>query len=254
MLHFKASASAGTAGLEFKGTTVGPGRGIKDVDTRRGIICGYWSTFNVADDGQVPDVVMPGAFKKTIQEQGPQGTNRIKFLWQHDADKILGVPQVLKEDNVGLYFESQIVPTSFGSDVLLLYEAGAINEHSIGYVPKDTAYDRSTGVRYLKQIMLYEGSACAWGLNPITPVTAIKGVGPERLAAHVGRLESVLRNGRLRDQKMAAFLEQEVKAGQRRLKESRLWGLRLKAAMTTDAAEARQLLLEALILAAELAG
>jgi hypothetical protein len=37
--------------------------GVKDVDTVKGIITGYFSTFNIKDsDG---DIVMPGAYRKT---------------------------------------------------------------------------------------------------------------------------------------------------------------------------------------------
>ena len=105
---------------------------VKDVDTARGVVCGYASSFNVVDDGN--DMVLPGAFTKTIAEQGPGSRQpRIKWLYQHDSTQILGIPHVLKEDGFGLYFEAKIANTTLGRDVLALYEAGIITEHSIGY-------------------------------------------------------------------------------------------------------------------------
>src|SRR5262249_43031287 len=105
---------------------------VKDLDTVQGIICGYASSFNVEDDGG--DIVLPGAFTKTISEWGPTSRQpRIKFLYQHDSTQLLGVPQVLTEDSYGLYFEAKIADTALGRDVLALYQAGVITEHSIGY-------------------------------------------------------------------------------------------------------------------------
>ncbi len=44
---------------------------VKDVDTKQGVVTGYFSAFgNVDSDG---DIMMPGAFKRSIQDWGPEG-------------------------------------------------------------------------------------------------------------------------------------------------------------------------------------
>jgi phage head maturation protease len=53
---------------QFKGIN---GAIIKDLDTKQGIVTGYYSVFgNIDSDG---DMIMPGAFLKTISENGPEG-------------------------------------------------------------------------------------------------------------------------------------------------------------------------------------
>lgn len=104
---------------------------ILDVDAQKRIVTGYASKFgNIDLHG---DMMMPGAFKKTLKERGVDAKNEIWFLHNHDSSKILGKPTVLKEDSTGLYFEAKIIDTSIGSDVLKLYEEGLINQHSIGF-------------------------------------------------------------------------------------------------------------------------
>ena len=53
---------------------------IKDVDVQTGIVTGYFSVFgNLDSDG---DIVLPGAFKKTIKENGPDSSKpRILHLY-----------------------------------------------------------------------------------------------------------------------------------------------------------------------------
>ena len=106
---------------------------VKDVDTVKGIVTGYFSVFgNLDSDG---DIVMPGAFKKTIKENGPDSPKpRILHLYVHDSYKPLAKPHVLKEDKHGLYFESLISQTQLGKDVIQLYQDKVLTEHSIGYL------------------------------------------------------------------------------------------------------------------------
>ncbi len=42
---------------------------LKDVDEKKGVVTGYASIFNNIDSDN--EIVMPGAFLKTIQERGP---------------------------------------------------------------------------------------------------------------------------------------------------------------------------------------
>ncbi len=140
---------------------------VKDVDPKQGIITGYFSVFGNKDsDG---DIITPGAFKKTLTENGP----RIKHLLQHDIDRPLSKPQVLKEVSYGLYFESKISLTSYGKDTLILYEDGVVDEHSIGY--QTIKNEEKADGNYLLELKLWEGSTVTFGANHLARVTGIKG-------------------------------------------------------------------------------
>ena len=152
----------------FKDTS---GGSIKDVDSKQGIITGYFSVFGNKDsDG---DIIIPGAFTKTLKENGPEsGKPRILYLLQHDPLMPLGKPHVLKEDSHGLYFESKIAQTSYGRDTLKLYEEGVLTEHSIGY--KVVKNEPKAEANYLQELRLWEGSAVSWGANSEALFTGMK--------------------------------------------------------------------------------
>lgn len=149
---------------------------VKDVDVKKGIVIGYFASFNTVDNSK--DLIIPGAFRKSILERGANGKNLIFHLWQHETDKILSKPTILKEDTYGLYFESEIVKTSYGSDILKLYESGVINQHSVGYktIKESTVTDNAGNLQYnsLNELKLYEGSTVTWGANENTPFLGMK--------------------------------------------------------------------------------
>ncbi len=149
---------------------------VKEVDTKSGVVCGYFAKFDNIDSYQ--DMIVKGAFLKTIQERGPQGTDQIKHLFQHDSWSPIGKILVLKEDKFGLYFESQMSKTQKGQDVLLQYAEGIYNEHSIGYrvVKEERVEDENENfVCYkLTELKLWEGSTVTWGANSQTPFTGFK--------------------------------------------------------------------------------
>lgn len=158
------------SGYYLKKDTVGGS--IKDVDAKEGIVTGYFSVFGVKDsDG---DIIQPGAYRKTLAENGPEAKNggRIMHLLQHDPLMPLGKPKVLKEDGRGLYFESKISGTSYGRDTLKLYEDGVLTEHSIGY--KVIKNEPKEDANYLMELRLWEGSTVTWGANAEALVTGMK--------------------------------------------------------------------------------
>lgn len=155
---------------------------IKDVDSVKGIITGYFSVFGNKDsDG---DIVMPGAYKKTLRENGPDSAKpRILHLYMHDPYKPLSKPYVLKEDKVGLYFESQISHTALGKDVIQLYQDKVLTEHSIGYQIVKREVDESAETQKLLELKLWEGSTVSWGANMDALVETVKADGlPDRKA------------------------------------------------------------------------
>jgi len=191
---------------------------IKDVDSKKGIVTGYCSSFNVIDDAK--DVVEPGAFLRTINAWGPSGKNRIKNLFQHDPAWLVGRPLVLREDHFGLYHETKISQTSMGKDVLTLIEDGVITEQSIGYdvIVKQEEED----LRKLKELRLWEYSWVTWGCNEDTPILGVKGLNNETdidaLLERMARFEKALKNGHFNTDEVPEMIELALKGWQIELK------------------------------------
>lgn len=158
---------------------------LMDLNVKQGIITGYFSKFNNVDsDG---DIIRPGAFTKTIRENGPQSSlPRIKHLLNHDPSLPLGVLKSLTEDSYGLLYESQIGSHEGGEDFIKMVESGLITEHSIGFkiIKRNLiqSYENylknpSAGQYEITEIKLFEGSSLtAWGANPLTPITSLKSI------------------------------------------------------------------------------
>lgn len=158
---------------------------IMDLSVKQGLVTGYFSKFNNVDsDG---DIIRPGAFTKTIRENGPQSSlPRIKHLMNHDPSLPLGVLKSLTEDSYGLLYESQIGSHEGGEDFIKMVESGLITEHSIGFkiIKRNQiqSYENylknpSAGQYEITEIKLFEGSSLtAWGANPLTPITSLKSI------------------------------------------------------------------------------
>lgn len=156
---------------------------IMDMNPKQGIVTGYFSKFNNVDgDG---DIIRPGAFAKTISEQGPNSAlPRIKHLMNHEPSQPLGKLLSLTEDSYGLAYESQIGSHEGGEDFIKMIESGLITEHSIGFkiikrnqIQSYESYLKNPqlGQFEITEIKLYEGSSLtAWGANPLTPITSLK--------------------------------------------------------------------------------
>ena len=173
---------------------------IKDLDVETGVVTGYFSQFNSIDlDG---DVIMPGAFTKTIAERGPDSSKpEIAYLWQHDTYRPLGKLMVLREDNFGLYFEAKMSDTSYGKDALKLYRDGVITQHSIGYqvIKSQENTDMGEEVEAIYEVKLWEGSAAVtFGANPNTPFTGFKSV--EEREDRIKTLVKAIKNGSYTDE------------------------------------------------------
>lgn len=140
---------------------------ILDVDMGKKTVKAVWARFgNVDLDG---DIIVPEAVTKTIMERGPQGKKLIWSLIDHcpTMKHTLGKPSELYVDGDKLVALTTIVETELGEDILKLYEAGVINQHSIGFSTVKSEMQGDT--RIIKELKLYEGSAVLWGANPETP-------------------------------------------------------------------------------------
>lgn len=171
---------------------------VKDVDSKSGIVTGYFSAFGMVDsDG---DIIMPGAFKRSIQDWGPEGKGRIKHLLNHNPSQPLGKPLVVKEDGYGLYYESKIGTHQLGKDFIKMVESGLISEHSIGF--KTLREQKGTEANEIYDVMLFEGSSLtAWGANENTPLIGMKGMkNIEKIQDQIKAFEKFIRDSDVTDE------------------------------------------------------
>ncbi len=124
------------------------------------------------------DVIDLGAYDKTLRERGPQGKQLIWHLTDHypSLKYAVGKPKELFVESQQLVMVTDIPDTTWGNDVLKMYEAGAINQHSIGFrTLRREPQLAGTPEEYtlIKEILLYEGSAVLWGANPNTPTLSV---------------------------------------------------------------------------------
>jgi len=171
---------------------------VKDVDAKQGIVSGYFSAFGMVDsDG---DIMMPGAFKRSIQDWGPDAKGRIKHLLNHDPSKPLGRIMELKEDNYGLFYRSQVGKHQLGQDFVKMVESGLISEHSIGF--RTLREQKNDSANEIHEVMLFEGSSLtAWGANEHTPMLGIKSIkNIDEIKEQIRNFEKFIRNSDVTDE------------------------------------------------------
>ena len=151
----------------------GLNQGFADSDTKQGIVSGYFAVFGNKDlDG---DVIEAGAFSKTVMERGPQGKQLIKYLLDHDKNKVVAKITNLYEDNKGLRYEAKIGSHAAGQDFQKMIESELINQHSFGFRTIKEQFDQESKANLIKEVMMYEGSAVQFlGANPETTFIDLK--------------------------------------------------------------------------------
>lgn len=133
-----------------------------------GIFRGYASTFGNVDKHL--DIVTRGAFTKTIDMR-----DKVKMLWQHAMEHLIGSFIEFKEDDFGLFVTGRVnLGTQHGKDAFALIKAGDLNTMSIGYKVNDFSIDRETGVRILKELHIVEISLVTMPANDLAQITSIK--------------------------------------------------------------------------------
>lgn len=142
------------------------------------------SVMNVKDsDG---DMVMPGAFTKTLKDRGPDAAKpRIKHLWQHNTWEPIGVPLKMEEKEVeikgeklmGLVALTKFDSSQFSQDKYKQHLDGVITEFSFGYevigsekCNDDEDEDKKGEYQKLTELKLWEYSSVTWGANKYTAI------------------------------------------------------------------------------------
>ncbi len=101
------------------------------------------------------DSIAKGAYKQSILTRP-----RCPLLWSHQTSEVIGICDVLSEDDYGLAVRGRILETTKGLDTIKLLEGGAVDGLSIGYNPVKTSR-LPGGIRRLDVIDLREISVVA---------------------------------------------------------------------------------------------
>lgn len=151
---------------------------VESDGTPFGFIEGYASVFGNTDLGG--DIVEKGAFKKTLKERLPTGA--IKLVDSHKiyvgTAAVIGVVDEAHEDDYGLWFKGRLSSVQNAQDVRTKVREKILDALSFGYDIIKDQVDNATGVRYLKELKLYEVSVVIWGMNPKAAISLVKGYVP----------------------------------------------------------------------------
>ena len=190
-----------------------------------GTVEGYGSVFGVRDN--YDDVIAKGAFVQSLKDHKAAGTMPA-MLWQHDADKPIGVWTEMVEDEKGLRIKGQLaMETVKGKEAHALLKMGALNGLSIGFMSKEWAYDRDTEVRTLTAIDLWEVSLVTFPANEKARVTNVKSA--DELQAPKDA-EKVLRDAGFSKSDATAFVSRVMRMGEVRSDSANSTAVAMKAA------------------------
>lgn len=131
---------------------------------------GHGSVFGNEDLGG--DIVMPGAFKRTLASHRKAGSLPQMF-WMHDPSRVCGKWLDMSEDEHGLKVKGVLADTPLGNEIRTLLQMDAVRGLSIGYSVKDDDWD-SDGRRLLKDCELWEVSVVSLPMNPLAQVAHAK--------------------------------------------------------------------------------
>lgn len=137
-----------------------------------GVFEGYGSVFgNVDHHG---DVVAKGAFARSLAEHKSAG-RMPALLWQHDQRQPIGVYDVVKEDDRGLYVKGRLaLKTQTGAEAYELMKMGAVTGLSIGYRVREYTHDREKDVYTLTDVDLMEVSPVTLPANDSARISVVK--------------------------------------------------------------------------------
>ena len=190
-----------------------------------GTVEGYGSVFGVRDN--YDDVIAKGAFMDSLKSHKAAGTMPA-MLWQHDADKPIGVWTEMVEDEKGLRIKGQLaMETVKGKEAHALLKMGALNGLSIGFMSKEWSYDRETEVRTLTAIDLWEVSLVTFPANEKARVTNVKSA--DEMATPKDA-EKALRDAGFSKSEATAFVSRVMRMGEVRSDSANSTAVAMKAA------------------------
>lgn len=179
---------------------------VKSV-TGDGKFSGYGSVFGELDSYR--DIVMPGAFKKSLKEDFTDKKRKVPMLWQHNSYAPIGVYTDIYEDSTGLYVEGQCnMKVQQGIECHALMDQGALTGLSIGYTTVVSEWDEKALTRKLIEVNL-------WEVSPVTFPAGDSARAQVKSLLEVGtlsELEDYLRDAYGVSRKEATALASKLKA------------------------------------------
>lgn len=152
---------------------------------------GYGSVFGVED--YYRDIVVKGAFAKSLAAHKLKGSMP-SLCWMHDAEKVVGVYEEMKEDDYGLYLRGRLLKddVALAREAYALLKAKAITGLSVGIRVLVDEYNRDADIRTIKEAELWEVSLVTWPANDLARVESVKSIkdvtGLERYLRDAGGL------------------------------------------------------------------
>jgi HK97 family phage prohead protease len=151
---------------------------VKAVDMQARTFKGLASTWDLDLGG---DVILPGAFKKTLAKWKAGGPS-IKLFYGHnyfEMGALLGKMVEGEETKDGLLSEFYVTPGPTGDQGLAHINSGVLDSMSIGYEAVSIEYpddaEQRKGIRrYLKEIDLHEVSVVPFPMNPAALISGAK--------------------------------------------------------------------------------
>lgn len=179
---------------------------VKSVNSD-GKFVGYASVFGEEDS--YSDIVMPGAFALSLQQDFKAKKRYVPMLWQHNSYTPIGIYPEIYEDSTGLYVEGACnMKVQQGIECHALMEQGALTGLSIGYTTVRSEWDEKSGVRKLLEVNL-------WEVSPVTFPAGDSARAQVKSLAEVGtmaELEDYLRDTYGASRKEATALASRLKA------------------------------------------
>jgi HK97 family phage prohead protease len=138
-----------------------------------GTLEGYLSVFGNIDEGG--DVVLPGAFKKTIALWQQSG-RRIPLLVDHklSTEGVVGSIDRAQEDQVGVKVRASFSSIAKAQDIRTLMVEGHLGGMSFTYEPLKARPGMKDGrrVRFLEELRLFEGTITPFPMNTLAMAAA----------------------------------------------------------------------------------
>jgi hypothetical protein len=179
---------------------------VKEVG-KDGKFIGHGSVFGELDSYR--DIVMPGAFKKSLREDFAEKQRKVPMLWQHNSWAPIGVYDEIYEDAKGLYVEGSCnMDVQQGRECHALMKQGALTGLSIGYTTVSSEWNEKELTRKLLEVNLWEVSPVTFpaGDNARAQVKSLAEVGT------LSELEDYLRDAYGVSRKEATALASRLKA------------------------------------------
>ena len=165
------------------------------------------------------DVIAPKACDSYL---AGEDAARTKLCYQHNITDVIGVITEKGVDEVGMWFEADILPTTLGKDVATLIKAGALDEISIGYYADEYHYEKREGYAYdlriLDAITVIEISPVTRAANPKAVITAVKAeetTQEQETLKTKGDMENITKQLESLEQKAAAAEQRAAAAEQK---------------------------------------